>query len=676
MAIGPSLEDVRRDLKYMPTQTLTQYKQNPGKRAIDGVPLDLLAGMELSRRAEMQNELQAANAPNPAQMPTVTDAALQQLMGQPRPQPAPPPMPPRPPGPPQGMPPRPPGPPPGPPPAPQAAPPAPPPQPAPQMGLPGMLPPSPPQPGMPPVRRAGGGIIAFQNRGEVPRSSWDDLTGWFRAQQQKQIDHERRLKEAGKLVPGFFERVTPEEREARLREADRLRRNLPPDNRSFTERNRPDWITQPPDAAPAAAEPPAAAPAAAAAPTSAAPPPSLTDQLLKQFQAGRSGGSAPAAASGIAGMADIQKTIKDMQSPQIPGGRGALPEERALINESQAYGRYVGDLQSPYMSDSVLEQERAKEEGRRNDFYKEYNTAAKSALEERERRNAERESEIGSNAQLSLGLGLLGSRGRSFNERFGTVGKEVLGEYNKAQEAQQARTDAIKDAQLLQMKAEAAQKSGNYDLAQKYVNERQDLLSKRQDWETGKRKMGLEALKVPADVVGKVADRDNKLELAEARMQNALQLAQTQMLSQVQIAEIRAQAQHDIAAARQAGADANQILRLMQIANSIEVSQAKLAQGQIPTFADRMLGQRTLGPEYADPMTPTAQAVLRAHPQGAQLLADTKRGGLIGQQADDAIRKILKGAYEARLQKEFAASRTPGAPMSLDQAFANTAPTK
>ena len=79
--IGQSLEQMRKDLRLMPTQALMQYKQNPSKQAIDGMPLDMLAGLELSRRAQLQQEQMAKMAPNPQQMPTVVDQAAMGLAG-------------------------------------------------------------------------------------------------------------------------------------------------------------------------------------------------------------------------------------------------------------------------------------------------------------------------------------------------------------------------------------------------------------------------------------------------------------------------------------------------------------------------------------------------------------------------------------------------------------------
>jgi len=87
--IGQSLEQMRKDLRLMPTPVLMDYKKNPSKQAIDGMPMDMLAGLELSRRAQLQQEQMAKMAPNPQQMPTVVDQAAMGLAGiaqQPMPQ--------------------------------------------------------------------------------------------------------------------------------------------------------------------------------------------------------------------------------------------------------------------------------------------------------------------------------------------------------------------------------------------------------------------------------------------------------------------------------------------------------------------------------------------------------------------------------------------------------------
>jgi hypothetical protein len=60
-----------------------QYKQNPSKQAVDGMPMDMLAGLELSRRAEINEQQMAAMAPDSQQMPTVVDSNAQVAMGLP-----------------------------------------------------------------------------------------------------------------------------------------------------------------------------------------------------------------------------------------------------------------------------------------------------------------------------------------------------------------------------------------------------------------------------------------------------------------------------------------------------------------------------------------------------------------------------------------------------------------
>jgi hypothetical protein len=163
----------------MPTQYLTQVAQSPNDRVIGDIPLKTLAGLELSRRAQMQNELAAMNAPNP-QMPTVLAATMQSLSPQPQ-QPMPqqgmmPPQQPQQPMPQQGMMP------PAPPPqqaVPQQAVPQQPPQPQQQQRQPPQAKPNPIM-GLPamqgPKKMAGGGIIAFAEGSKEPIPS--QYAGW------------------------------------------------------------------------------------------------------------------------------------------------------------------------------------------------------------------------------------------------------------------------------------------------------------------------------------------------------------------------------------------------------------------------------------------------------------------------------------------------------------------
>jgi len=218
--MGPTLEETRRDLRYMPTQYLTQVAQSPNDRVIGDIPLKTLAGLELSRRAQMQNELAAMNAPNP-QMPTVLDATVQSLSPQPQ-QPMP-----QQGMPPQGMPPAPP---------PQQA--APQPQPQPQqqppqakpnpiMGLPAM---------QGPKKMAGGGIIAFNGEkdSEVPKPEeatsalGDMLRGLLRGPEKDGRNAREIEWEAAKTNPNTWfnltTAMTPSQRKAASEKAAALRK--------------------------------------------------------------------------------------------------------------------------------------------------------------------------------------------------------------------------------------------------------------------------------------------------------------------------------------------------------------------------------------------------------------------------------------------------------------------
>jgi hypothetical protein len=210
----------------MPTQYLTQVVQTPNDRVIGDIPLKTLAGLELSRRAQMQNELAAMGAPN-AQMPTVMDSTVQSLNPQPQQPQQPMPQ--------QGMPPAPP---------PQQA--APQPQPQPQQ------PQQPPQPqqqqqppqakpnpimGLPamqgPKKMAGGGIIAFNGEkdSEVPKDeekATSSIGDFFRRLMEPpeflkgRIERAKDIDYAESQVPSPFTAVTPSERARRKEETARV----------------------------------------------------------------------------------------------------------------------------------------------------------------------------------------------------------------------------------------------------------------------------------------------------------------------------------------------------------------------------------------------------------------------------------------------------------------------
>jgi hypothetical protein len=205
----------------MPTQYLTQVAQSPNDRVIGDIPLKTLAGLELSRRAQMQTEMAAMNAPNP-QMPTVLDSTVQSLSPQPQQ--------PQQPMPPQGMPP---------------------PQQAPQQAAPQSQPQQPqpqqqqqqqpPQAKQPPImglpsmqgpkKMAGGGIIAFANEGAVPpaeEKATSSIGDFLRSLMEppeflrERVERAKDIDYAESQVPSPITAVTPSERARRKEETARV----------------------------------------------------------------------------------------------------------------------------------------------------------------------------------------------------------------------------------------------------------------------------------------------------------------------------------------------------------------------------------------------------------------------------------------------------------------------
>ena len=224
--MGPTLEETRRDLRYMPTQYLTQVVQSANDRVIGDIPLKTLAGLELSRRAQMQSEMAGVNAPS-SQMPTVMASTVQSLAPQPQmPQAMPQPMP-------QQQPPQ------------QAAP-----QPQPQQPpQPQQQQQQPPQAKQPPImglpamqgpkKMAGGGIIAFANEGSVPPAEEATSTvgdalrkalQWFQdvgdpTKNPREIEA-REIQRAHSIKPGPLEALTPSERTKRENESAQILKNV------------------------------------------------------------------------------------------------------------------------------------------------------------------------------------------------------------------------------------------------------------------------------------------------------------------------------------------------------------------------------------------------------------------------------------------------------------------
>jgi hypothetical protein len=654
--IGSSLEAVRRDLKYMPTQTLIQYKQNPAKNAVDGIPMDMLAGLELSRRAQMQTELAAAGAQSAANMPTVTDAAVQQLTGQPQQPPAPMPQ-----GAPQ--------------PAPQPQQAAPQPQ-RPQPQMPQQPPPptgaqvqqgpmqQTPQGGLPTVKKAtggfiidspddlhnllsgkrdllktegyaGGGIIAFANRGEVP-SAYEGLT-------QEEID---------RVVEQSLGMSTmPNPRAASAKRQLEMRQAMGEGTFFGTKKDESKGQKQIPigdaDSAPGLPPPMEESPSDSA---------KLLDSIIKRMGQGGGGG---------VGKISVPN-IKIPPQPDLSAGIAAVrnaaaasPEETAAI---EAYKNFAKDLptrKSPYMSDADRAAAEDAEFKKRQEIYDPVNAETQRVLEERraalEARRGRRLSEAG----LQLGLGMLGGRGNLASIISG-AGKEAVGAYQKGQELDDAQQERIQDMNLKQQQALAAQKAGNKDLAYQRTREAQADKVAIDNFEVAKQERGLGALGQAGKLAGDVRGRNLEVEKYAADVDKALKYQQLGFNVDKELAELKMGVTLKLAQMQQAN-DAAGMRQMLQIYGMLQKGEA----AKIPTTADMERASRMIKDEYATADSPAVAAFVRGRENPdlatkyAQALRDARSGtAAIAEPAAAFLYNVQNAAKQSAMQDILRRSRT------------------
>ena len=667
--IGSSLEAVRRDLKYMPTQTLIQYKQNPAKNAVDGIPLDMLAGLELSRRAQMQNELAAAGAQDPANMPTVTDAAAQQLMGQPQqpqgaPQQSPAPQP-------QGAPQQPQG-------APQPQQAQSPQPPRPQVP---QQPPPPtdaqvqqgpmqqtPQGGLPTVKRAqggfiidspddlhnllngrrnllktegyaGGGIIAFANRGEVP-DAYEGMT-------QEEIDRA--------VEQSLGMSTMPNSRAAAAKRQLDMRRAM--NEGTFFGIKKDEPKSEAVKADEAKAPPP---------PLSGNAPPSetaLTEGLRRLLTTPSGGG--------------IKSNFKppDLKVPDLPDRSVANAEIQSLANETaeasnarRGYQNFSADLEkrkSPFMTPEQTAAAEKEQFDKYQALYGPLNEQTQKVLDERRAALEERRGRRLSEAGLQLGLGMLGGRGNLASIISG-AGKEAVSAYQKGQELDDAQQERIQDMHLKQQQALVAQKAGNMELAHRLAREAQADKLAIDNYEIAKQEKGLAAQQKAAEIAETTRGRQMTAAVHLDNVQNALDKAKLGFDMTAQLAEAKFSMQLELHRLQSANADLGRQMQLMTFLHKIDESQRKAEAARLPT------------PEGLASITKLVQQDFEKSPGlldagiaklgGAQLVADYRRDPNNPATAA-AYGEAARRVQEIAVKQKLAGTRTPGAPMDLGSAY-------
>jgi len=509
--IGQSLEQMRKDLRLMPTPALMEYKKNPGKQAIDGMPMDMLAGLELSRRAQLQQEQVAKMAPNPQQMPTVVDQAAMGLAGiaqQPTPQmpgaptqfqsSAPPP-------PPQA--------------APQGAPMAPPQQMAqapagPQMptqptqqqpqrlavgGLASLgdmqtqrnqQPPSPldMSGAGQPLMMARGGIVAFQNNpnqpvdadmpsDEEPTSTvgnfFKGIGDFVRRQQAESRATQQRNREANELKreinqtkPGLFEQLTPTQRAEREKEVKLLQ--------SYRDVGKTT---------------PAPAPAPAADPVKIVDVPNQggglnMDAILKQMGGG--GGSVD--------MSKMQAMIDRYMKP--------TEQETAYQKLVQDEMGRIRNRQSPEVSEAdrqrIIDEQFAKNQATSKPLYDRMQKMIDEERADTKARYADKDAD----AMIRAGLRGLSSRKPGMQGFFeGAV--EGLDYHDKVSELESAANKASRRADMDLMKSRMSDEKGDREAAQRYFASYQKNKREAETYEIQRSSILINAQKGLVDTEGK-----------------------------------------------------------------------------------------------------------------------------------------------------------------------------
>lgn len=546
--IGQSLEQIRKDLRLMPTPALMQYKQNPSKQAIDGVPLDMLAGLELSRRAELQQAQMARMAPN-AQMPTVVDQQAMGLMGvapQPAVNPAMPGQPPQfaaqqapqPQAPvaPQGAPES----------APQQMAQAPQPQ---GMQMPmqptqqqpkkmavggivslgdmqdandqGMPAPSMYAPGNPVAMMARGGIVAFADNKDQPVDANMPATDG-RSQFRRDV---------GSLV----DRLTPTEEEQNFQRflAERRRQGAPIQyflspgaeyqrNKAVREfiNDNPQAFSTPEARQRFMADPQAfisgfgktTPPAAGAAPSDTSTAPAGTGAA----PAGPVKPSDITVTQGGGGGLDINKLIAQFGGRGGSGGfdskkiqemidRAMQPtaNETAYQNLVTAEMERIRNRPSPEVSEADR-QRIIKEQFEQNQaLTKPYYENMQKMLAEERASNAARREDAASNARLRLGLGLLGSRAPTLGQGLKEAGIPALDAYERADELLAQAAAKTRQAEMDLVKARMADEKGDREAAQRYFDSYQKNRREAEVYEIQRTNMLINAQKGVVDIEGK-----------------------------------------------------------------------------------------------------------------------------------------------------------------------------
>jgi hypothetical protein len=579
--MGPTLEETRRDLRYMPTQYLTQVAQSPVDRVIGDIPLKTLAGLELSRRAQMQNELAAMGAANP-QMPTVLDSTVQALSPQPQ-QPMPqqgmmPPQQPQQPMPQQGMPPPQPQP-------QQAAPQQPQPQqqqqppqakPNPIMGLPAM---------QAPKKMAGGGIIAFAGGDSVPPAEEATSTvgdafrkalQWFQtvgdpSKNPREIEA-RAIERANTIRPGPLEAVTPSERTRRENESARILSEIAAKNASPAKQEvaQAEGSKQP------------------QLPIQNVPNPDNGLAALMQAMGGMGGGRG-GGGGGDGGLSAAAKRLAEFSEKETPEQQAY---KASALRRAADFENYRAPSLSEAQRDALEEKQYSKYQARSKPHF----DMMQKLIDEERASN-----EAGKGSEVYKMLGKMGGTLMSSRGAFGPALGRAVGEgidYNDKVDAARVAAERLRrQAQMDLLKARMADEKGDQKSAQDYINEHDRNMRDAA-------RLELDAKKASTEMLKGVADSDTKRQIEGARLGNALEIAGMRNAHSAQMA------------------GANQQMGLMRLAMQMQGQNLK----NLPTYAERIAIDKRAEEVFSDPRNPVVSKFVSMTPGGKNILDSIQMG--------------------------------------------------
>jgi hypothetical protein len=639
--IGQSLEQTRKDLRLMPTQALMQYKQNPGKQAVDGMPMDMLAGLELSRRAQLQQEQVAKMAPNPQQMPTIVDQAAMGLAGIAQQQPQMPGAPAQfqssaPPPPPQG--------------APQNAPAAPPqqmaqaPQPPAQPMQPTQQQPQKlatggiaslgdmqaqrdqqqaPTPfnmsgGGQPLLMARGGIVAFKDNPNQPVSAdmpsdeepTSTVGNFFRgigdfvrrqqaesqAAQQRNREGNELRREINQAKPGLFEALTPTQRTEREKEVKLLQ--------SYRDMGKPEVQAAPPTPAPSAG------PVNPNDPTTQTRGNPNMDAILKQMGGGGGGFD----------MSKMQTMIDRYMKP--------TEQETAYQKLVQEQMEAIRNRQSPEVSEAdrkrIIDEQFQQNQATSKPYY----DKMQQMIDEERAATKARYADKDADALIRGGLSALASRKPGMTGLFEGA-TQGLDYHDKVSELESAANKASRQAEMDLIKSRMSDEKGDREASQRYFDSYQKNKRDAETYEIQRSSLLMGAQKG-------LVDTEGKRERAGMGLQMALE---------------RAGMQSELGSMRN------------------QMGLMKLMSGMQPkplTVNEALALEKRAGEIFGSPMSPEFQKYVGANYTGgpAQLALDLKNKRVTMEQ----LQPIIESAKRRYTQNFVSGTRSSSGATSYDQA--------